>query len=80
MTRSAQIPSLRILPSERRLIESAARAHGQTVTDWARNQLLRLAKEQQQAKPNPNLKLVSSNPRKGLELDDETLAMLSGRG
>jgi hypothetical protein len=44
--RTAQIPSLRILPAQKKLIEEAAKASGLSVTDWAREQLLHRATEQ----------------------------------
>jgi hypothetical protein len=89
--RSSQIPSLRILPSERKLIEDAATAAGQSVTDWARDQLLKLATDvkfepaPEVQRPGPKryksgtqLKAVAT-PRRGLDLDEETLALLHGK-
>ncbi len=94
--RSSQIPSLRILPSERKLIEEAAEACGQSVTDWARDQLLKLATDAK-IEPHPEVQRHLGGPkryksgtqlkatvtpkpeRRGLDLDEETIAILTGK-
>lgn len=85
--RTAQIPSLRILPSEKKLIDRVAKETGKSVTDWARDELLRLAHEAEAKRkaevPHGTERkresmVVPKEPpkRKGLELDDETRGML----
>lgn len=79
--RTAQVPSLRVLPSEKKLIESAAKKAGLSVTDWAREQLLCLAHEAVEVPREPKRpsSVVPKEPRsKGLDLDEETRLLLAG--
>jgi hypothetical protein len=85
---------MRIHLTERILIERAAAAAGQSVTEWARDILLARAaviKEPEMTpkqQPPPPRRLQSGvflksiepepPPRKGLELDEETALLLSG--
>ncbi len=85
--RTAQIPSLRILPAQKKLIEEAAKASGLSVTDWAREQLLHRATEQRMvasdevrrvlpaekaaAKPSKPKRTKSSTQMKAVKPEDE---------
>lgn len=79
--RGSQLPSLRLHLRDRLLIEEAARASGQSVTEWARRTLIESATAIVHPKPVPPaipLRVVPSVKRRGLELDEETSMLLAG--